>query len=320
MKSALIDLPVALIFFVRPNTFQKVFDKVKKARPSKLFLIQDGPRADHPGDIENVMACRKIAEDIDWECEVYRNYSEVNLGCGKRPATGIDWLFSHVNYAVILEDDCIPNDSFFPYMKELLEKYKNDERIGIISGFNHFKEWDCGEYSYCFTKTGATLGWGTWRRVWEKYDYMVSSIKSPYIQQLLTNEIEYSRAAKARISSWKKANLDVSGQKKISYWDIQFGFVKYTQSLLCIVPNHNLIYNIGAGEGATHTSKIKETTWKLGQVMFMPTKDIEFPLCHPNVIICDKKYDLLYFKKMAYPYPWIRQFRRFIRVLRSKLM
>ena len=120
---------VTLIFFNRPNTLEKVFEKVKQAKPPKLFLIQDGAREGNSEDLHRIKKCRSIVENIDWECEVYKNYSDTNLGCGVRPQSGITWVLSQVESTIILEDDCVPDMTFFPYCDEMLEKYKDDERI-----------------------------------------------------------------------------------------------------------------------------------------------------------------------------------------------
>lgn len=294
------DLSVLLIFFARPNTLQEVFAKVKKARPSRLFLACDGPREGNPTDGQRVAECKAIVSDIDWECEVHTLYSEVNKGCGKGPKEAIDWAFTYTDKLLILEDDCVADDSLFPFMEQMLDKYADDDRVGFISGFNHFKDWDCGSYSYCFTKTAATLGWGTWKRVWEKYDYYVKNANDPYFSRLMEKNLCHKRAGKARVASWKKAAAEAP-VKKISYWDIQFGFVKYSQSLLCVVPKGNLIYNNGVGAGSTHTENTKQTQWKPGQILFMPTVPMEFPLQHPQYVICDRFYDEKYLNTMGYP-------------------
>ena len=295
MYKANIDLAVLLIFFARPNTLQDVFSQIKKARPSKLFLACDGPRKDHPTDTDRIAQCKKIVADIDWECEVYTHYATENQGCGKGPSNAISWAFSHVDKLLILEDDCVADETLFPFIKEMLDRYEYDQRIGMVSGFNHMKNWDCGGNSYCFTKTGATLGWGTWRRVWDQYDYHVKQIADPYYRKLLYREISKPSVAKGRIFSWLRASEDTLG-KNVNYWDIQFGFLKYSQSLLCIVPKNNLIYNIGIGEGSTHTEKNKKETWKKGRILFMPTESLSFPLKHPLCMICDREYDEHVFK------------------------
>ncbi len=319
LKPVGIDLPVLLIFFTRPDTFKEVFRKVKEARPSKLFLACDGARADHPEDAQRIEECKKIAEDIDWECEVYKNYSESNMGCGMRPQSAITWAFETVDRLVILEDDCVPHDSFFPYMAELLERYKNDERICMVSGLNHMKEWDCGGYSYCFTKTGAIWGWGTWKRVWDKYDYFVSGIQSEYIQRLLMEQITYKRARKPMIARFLKTAQRLQQGEKISYWDFQFGYLKRTQSYLSIVPRVNLIQNIGVGNYSSHAQFDCDGIWKKGMLHFMPTESIDIPLKHPNFVMADVKYDNAVDAKYAYPHPLKRFYGRVKRVLRRIL-
>lgn len=300
LKEPLINVPVLLIFFARPETFDLVFEKVREARPSILLLACDGPRPGNQQDADNVQLCKQIAENIDWQCTVYKKYSDVNLGCGKGPSSAIAWALSIVDRVVILEDDCVPCQSFFSYMEQLLELYKDDERIGMISGLNHFKQWDCGGNSYCYTKTGAIWGWGTWRRVWEKYDFAMQALSNPYYKELLKREIGHKCAARKRMQIWEAAHSKVQKGENISYWDHQFGFEKYIQSLLVIVPKYNLICNCGVGEGSTHTVSVHAAKWRKGKVHFIPTRDLEFPLKHPKAVICDRSYDEEYFN-MAYP-------------------
>ena len=314
MHKANYDLSVLLIFFARPNTLKDVFAEVKKARPARLFLACDGPREGNPTDAQRVAECKAIVEDIDWECEVHTLYSDVNKSYGRGPIDAISWAFTHTDKLVILEDDCVADPTLFPFMEEMLSRYENDERVGFISGFNHFKDWDCGGNSYCFTKAAATLGWGTWKRVWEKYDYYVKNAGDPYYSRLLEKELGHKRAGKERIGSWNQAARETK-EKKVNYWDIQFGFVKYSQSYLCVVPKGNLIYNIGVGAGSTHTENAKAVQWKPGRILFMPTVPMEFPLQHPEYVLCDRFYDEKYFNTMAYPPKTVRIFRKIKRRL-----
>lgn len=314
MNKANYDLSVLLIFFARPNTLKEVFAEVKKARPVRLFLACDGPREGNPTDSQRTEECKAIVSDIDWECEVHTLYSEVNKGCGKGPSDAITWAFSLTDKLLILEDDCVPDQSLFPYMEQMLKKYEHDQRIGLISGFNHFKDWDCGPNSYCFTKAAATLGWGTWKRVWEQYDFYLKNAADPYYTGLLEKDLGHKRAGRSRVGSWRQAARETA-EKKVQYWDIQFGFVKYSQSYLCVVPKSNLIYNIGVGAGSTHTENAKAAQWKPGRILFMPTKAMEFPLKHPEYVICDRYYDEKYFNTMAYPHPIVKYFRKIRRRL-----
>ena len=292
------ETPVALIFFTRPETFEKVFAEVKKAKPKKLFLIQDGPRENRPDDLEKIMECRKIAEDIDWECEVFRNYSDVNLGCGQRPASGISWVFEHVDKAIILEDDCVPCETFFPYCEEMLNRYENDERIAYISGLNHFKEWDCGQSSYFFTKTGAIWGWATWKRAWDKYDYYVDAINDEYTRRLYKMQMPTKDVAEQKAAKLQRVNSCKGTNKKLSFWDAQWGMVKYLNHQLVIVPKYNQISNIGNGDGSTHFKKANEKQAKKEKSFFyIPVKKLELPLVHPEFCGCDNEYDARVYKK-----------------------
>lgn len=313
MEQAHYDLSVLIIFFARPDCLRKTFEQVKKARPARLFLACDGPRDNNPTDTERIEQCKQIVADIDWECDVHTLYRTENRGCGNGPSEAISWAFTHTDKLVILEDDCVADDTLFPFMEEMLGKYEHDERVGLISGFNHMKNWDCGGNSYCFTKTGATLGWGTWRRVWQKYDYYVQNIRNTYFQTLLSGEFSNARNARKRISGWLKAAEETEKQK-VNYWDIQFGFLKYSQSYLCVVPKNNLIYNVGVGAGSTHTENAKPEEWKKGKVLFMPTEPMAFPLMHPECVICDRFYDDEVFK-IIFPGKVVRIIRKIKRVL-----
>lgn len=301
LKPSLTDVPVLLIFFARPNTFKEVFKRIQEARPSVLFLACDGPKQGRTDEQEKIEQCKAIAENIDWECTVYKKYSETNLGCGVGPSSAISWAFEYVDRLVIFEDDCVPDLSVFPYMETLLEKYKNDERIGVISGFNHFQKWNCGDFDYFFTKVGATLGWGTWKRVWDKFDYYLKDFDNQYYQKILRAELINPRAGKRRVSIWAGTRKRLVAGENISWWDHQFGFVKYANSYLTIVPKENLIYNIGVGEGSSHARHLRERKWRIGDVCFMPTGEMPKNLSHPSHVICDRYYDEEYFRLIAYP-------------------
>ena len=194
---------------------------------------------------------------------------------------------------IILEDDCVPSQSFFPYCEELLDKYKDDQRICYISGLNHFEEWECGNNDYFFTKSGAIWGWATWRRVWSKYyDYYVSGILDEYNLEIVRGQFSRKSAFDSRMISWKKANSSLQTKEKLSYWDAQWGFVKYSQNMLVIVPRRNLIRNIGVGAKSTHAQNIKYSGFKkYKNFVFIPIHDLEFPLKHPQICAADIKYD-----------------------------
>lgn len=317
LKPARTHTPVLLIFFNRPATFQAVFDAVKAARPEKLFLACDGPRSDHPQDAEYIQQCKTIVEDIDWACEVHTNYATENLGCGMRPQTAILWAFEFVDRLVVLEDDCVPHKSFFPYMEDLLERYKDDERIGLICGFNHFLNWDCGNDSYFYTKVGPMGGaWGSWKRVWEQYDYSLNDVNDPRIQKLLQNDITFKRAKKKKVSNFVETAAKLREHVNLSYWDVQFGYLKYAQSMLSIVPRVSLASNIGLGADSTHAQNAKNT---MPSIFFAAERPFSFPMQHPRVIICDHAYDDKVDSLWGYPNPIRKNFQRGIRLLKRLL-
>ena len=284
------DVGVALIFFNRPDSLKQVFESVRCAKPSKLFLIQDGQRTDK--DLDKILKCREIVENIDWKCDVFKNYSENNLGCGKRMSSGITWVFDYVEKAIILEDDCVPNSDFFIFCDENLERYKEDERILMITGMNHFNETKEVKEDYFFAINGAIWGWATWRRAWNYFDYSVKAIENDDIVDFLLNSgIEPLVAAKADVKQWKKTNQLVKNGEKMSYWAHQWRLCKLINHNLCIIPKVNLVSNVGDID-PTHPSTLKENCI----YHHMNTSSLHYPLIHPEHVYHFMRYDDLYYK------------------------
>ena len=291
--------PVAFVIFNRPNTTKRVFEEIRKARPSKLLVIADGPRDNRPDDIENCMIARDIIEGVDWNCEVLKNYSDVNLGCGRRPATGFDWIFSLVEEAIILEDDCLPHPTFFPYCQELLEKYRDDGRIMSISGDNFQFGRRRTNDSYYFSRYNQTCGWATCRRVWEKYDFDMKLWPKVRDGQWLFdvfgsiqsvtrgNQRQIEAIGGKHVAQYWQHMFEIAYAKKIDAWDFQFTFASLLQSGLHILPNVNLISNIGYGIGGTHTKNEDSPFANL------PVTAMDFPIRHPDFIIRDAWADAL---------------------------
>lgn len=278
--------PILLIFFNRPEKFKEVFAKIQEVKPAKLYLFQDGAR--NSEDEKAILECRQIAEKINWECEVYKNYQRENLGCGQGPYRAISWVFDHEETAIILEDDCVPAKSFFQFCDVLLKKYKNDTRVGMITGLNHFETWDCGNASYLFAKTGANWGWATWKRVWKTYDYRLECLEDQHILQLLKGNFLSKRIEKSIITHLLRTRKKILAGEKLSYWDLQFEANKYIYNWLSIVPQKNMISNMGVGEDSTHNS---------GECLFnnMPVYEMK-KIVHPQYLIQDTLYDKKYYK------------------------
>lgn len=271
--------PVALIFFNRPQTTARVFAEVARAKPDKLLLIADGPRAGHAGDEANCAATRAIVERVDWDCEVLRNYSDVNLGCKMRPVTGINWVFKNVEEAIILEDDCLPHPSFFRFCEELLELFRDDERVMMIGGTNLLGEWTSNA-SYHFSYFGGTWGWATWTRAWQFFDAELKDwpeiAESGAIESILPN--------RRHAEYWKDYFQKVHDGTIRDAWDYQWLLACWLQSGFRIVPAVNLVSNIGHGDDATHTVEVSKTA----SIATMP---MAFPLRHPQYMVRSVELD-----------------------------
>jgi len=275
-----LQTPVAIIVFNRPETTAKVFEAIRQAKPPKLFLIADGPRANRPGEAEKCAAVRQIVEAVDWDCQVFKNFSDTNLGCGRRPATGIDWVFSQVEEAIIIEDDCLPDPSFFRYCQELLERYRDDERIATICGLNvQFGRRRTND-SYYFSRYNHCWGWASWRRAWRYFDFDLKHWPEVRDGNFLADILIDPHATKVWTHTYQETY-----EGKIDCWDFQWTFACWLQNGLAILPNSNLISYIGYGSGATHT------TAERTQYDDMPTEAVTFPLVHPKFVIRDTQAD-----------------------------
>lgn len=281
MSAYTLTTPVALLVFNRPDTTARVFAAIREARPAQLLIVADGPRVDHANDGALCAEVRRIVNQVDWPCEVMKNYSDKNLGCGVRPATGITWVFKQVEEAIILEDDCLPHPTFFRYCQELLERYRDDERIMHIAGNNSLVESNKGEYSYYFSLFPHCWGWASWRRAWRYFDFEMELFPEVSAKGWLNCIFPDKYASKY----WFKKFKEVYGSHKIHIWDYQWTFACLTCSGLSILPNNNLISNIGFGVEATHT---KDSESRYALLPFIP---MEFPLSHPPFVIRDAQAD-----------------------------
>ncbi len=281
MNDFILTTPVVLLVFNRPETTARVFAAIRAARPELLLVIADGPRSNHPGEAALCAEVRRIVEQVDWPCKVLKNYSDINLGCGVRPATGITWAFEQVEETIILEDDCLPHPTFFRYCQELLEKYRYDERIMHIAGNNSLVESNKGEYSYYFSQFPHCWGWASWRRAWRYFDFDMKLFPTVTAEGWLDCIFPDKHASKY----WFQKFMEVYGPHKKHIWDYQWTFACWTCSGLSILPNNNLISNIGFGTEATHT---KDTGSRYSLMSVTPVK---FPLNHPPFVIRDVDAD-----------------------------
>lgn len=275
------ETPVVLIIFNRPDKTRKILEVIREAKPSKLLVVADGPRPDRPDEINLCRETRSIIEQVDWDCEVLKKYSDVNLGCALSPAQGISWAFKQVEEAIILEDDCIPDPTFFRFCMEMLEKYRFDERVMHVSGNNYHPTVQRSEYSYFFSRYTLAWGWATWRRAWDQFDFEMKHWaeirESGYLKDILGDD----RLA----TNWSKTFQFVY-DKNLDCWDFQWLFSCWIQGGLSIIPSVNLVSNIGSGSDATHTSDGN-------QCLHRPTAPLSFPLAHPSFVIRDAQADHL---------------------------
>lgn len=319
MRPFIIDVPVALIFFNRPDPLREVFAAIRDSRPSQLFLIQDGAREGRPDDESKIKQCRQIVQDIDWECEIHMDYSSVNLGCGMRIYSGITKCFESVDKLCIIEDDCLPSKGYFRFCAELLERYKDDERIDMISGMNNLETYDLTPYSYIFAKTGSIWGWATWRRAWKTIEYSMDFLNDPDAVRLLHGSITPKRQASELIRTGQEKLRLLQEGKKLSAWSYQRGMNMFLYSGLIIVPKKNLITNIGLTNDSVHSpNSIKKMPKALQSLYFMPTYELDDPLKHPKYIIQDLEFDRR-LNRLMKPNWFIRKWRRFEGVLRRMI-
>jgi hypothetical protein len=276
------DVPVGLIIFRRPQFTERVLQVLALIRPRKLFVIADGPRPDKPGEAEACQATRAVIDRIDWDCDVIKNYSEVNLGCGRRPATGITWLFEQVEEAIILEDDCVPDPSFFRFCEEMLERYRDDERVMHIGGSTYQRENFPVPESYFFSCFNGAWGWATWRRAWKYFDMAVKHWPRLRNTTWLMDILEREDAA----AIWAK-EFEVACQKQgeVDYWDHQWTFACWSNSGLSVRPKFNLVSNVGCCADATHTLSEADPRANL------PALPMGFPLTHPPMVLPNRELD-----------------------------
>mgnify|MGYP005626998297 CR=1 FL=1 len=241
------NTPVLLIIFNSPDTTQKVLDRLREIKPRFLYVTADGARSNVKADIKLCLEARAIVEQIDWECELHTNFHDSNQGLKTAISSGITWFFDSVEQGIILEDDCVPNKSFFRFCEELLEKYKNDQRVMSISG-NNFQDGNVGEGSYYFSRLTKIWGWATWRRSWLLLDLNLKQYSSFKSSNQIENIFNDSFTKKFWMAKMEAEN------KGGNSWAFPWAFTHFLNNGLCITPNKNLVTNIGYREGATHAT------------------------------------------------------------------
>jgi len=273
-------LPVLLVIFNRPDSTFQVLQPIIKYQPSKLFISSDGGRTAKEKLSINTLR-NDVLRMINWNCEVFTLFHDDNQGCEMGVFSGINWFFNHVDKGVIIEDDCIVNESFFVFMEELLERFEYDQRIGMIAGHNSLEMFEFSE-SYCFSKYAACWGWATWKRAWLNMNIKMSWKHDANYVAILKN-----RGFKSlEVKHWKY-QIKCIDSNYVSAWDWQWYFSLAANNQLCIFPNKNLVSNIGNDKNATHTQNYNK---------ILSSYQLKFPLIHPYYIVPNPSFDYQFYK------------------------
>jgi hypothetical protein len=270
--------PVLFLVFNRPDFTRKVFEEIRRARPPQLFVAADGPREGHPEDIELCRQTRDLIR-VDWDCDLKLDFRPKNLGLKDGVSRAIDWFFENVEEGIILEDDCLPDPSFFWYCQELLAHYRNDMRVMHISGTNLQYGRKRGDGSYYFSRYMRCWGWASWKRAWAFYDVRMSTLNEFRRQKQLSNVL-----ASRSIRRYWRLTFNAVAAGRISTWDFQWAYAVFAQNGLCAVPNLNLVANLGFGPTATHTFDSKSP---LASLKIQPLDS----LTHPTFVLPDREAD-----------------------------
>jgi hypothetical protein len=282
---ATIDVPVLLIVFNRPEKTRRMFDAVRAAAPRRLFIAADGPRPDHPDDLDRCVRTRRVVSGIDWPCEVRTRFQDHNLGCKLGVGTAIDWFLSEVDDGIIVEDDCVPTLDFFRFCAELLDRYRDAGEVMMIGGHNPLGAWDRGEADYVFSRTSPIWGWATWRRAWAYYDSTMAKWADPRARDAVRGRMPRTEY---RITSQR---FDLVYEQRRDTWDFAWAFAMLVAGGVSVMPARNLVANIGFDDEATHT----KLQWS--NEASVPTYPLEFPLVHPSSTTPDADFERALFRQ-----------------------
>jgi hypothetical protein len=299
--------PIAFFIFNRPETTARVFAAIRQLRPAQLFIVADGPRPTRAGEAERVAATRAVVAEVNWPCEVHHNYAAQNMGLADRVASGISWVFEQVETAIILEDDCLPHPSFFSYCSELLEYYRHDERIMMVSGVC-IEPGARTEASYSFSHYMLVWGWATWRRAWQLYDHDMGQWPRVRDENWLVDLLDSAEEARF----WEPP-MEAVYRRQEDYWGRRWLLACWLQRGLVVQPRVNLVTNIGHGQAATHTTVDSPFAE-------LPVAAMSFPLRHPPFVVRDKQADALIFRQFFKPSLLLRAGNKLRRIVRRYLL
>ena len=279
----MLDTPILFLIFNRLDTTKQVLAAIRKAQPRQLFIAADGPRLTKVGEYEKCLEVRKtVGDSIDWPCEVHRLYRVDNLGSGPAVSEAITWFFSQIEMGIILEDDCLPDDSFFEYADKVLHRYADNERIMHVSGCNLQCGIKRGDASYYFSRYPATWGWATWKRAWRKFSFSFFEDNDAEVLSVLKQNYQHQDDINYLLQAIKQTR-----EKSVSAWDHQWFYTILRYGGLSTTPQYNLIENLGFNSEGTHT--LNAPHW----YQYLVNKAVT-PIVFPNSVLINKKADDFY--------------------------
>lgn len=279
--------PILLIIYRRQASLAAQMEILKAIRPSRLYAFADGPA--QAVETEDCRRARAVLDAVDWPCTLQKKFMDTHLGCGKGPATAIDWFFENEPEGIILEDDLLPHPDFFRFCTELLAHYHGDHRVMEISGANRLGQWRNGAQSYCFSQWGSEYGWATWRRAWRHFDFAIKAWAKPEARALVRQI--YRRPARVIFFS-RMLDRTYAGTPPVTWWDYQWALAKNLNHGLAVVPACNLVQNVGCDPYSTHDRDGAHTFGAR-----QPLPGISFPLQHPAMVCPDPVFDEALLKK-----------------------
>jgi len=295
---------VLLILFRRPEQTKLVFEAIRQARPERLFLAADGPRAHRQGEAEACQATRAVVGSVDWPCEVKTLFRPANVGIRKNVSEAISWFLDEAGEGIILEDDCLPGPDFFRYSAVNLEKYRDDERVFQVCGSSFIAGADQATSSSYFSRYGHCWGWATWKRAWDRIDLELSSLEA-FLEQARQKGFWDSRKEQRYWTYMFQRTRDLP----IDTWDYQWTFTIWKEGALSLYPNVNLVTNLGFGDHATNT--VQSASEKGGRAL-EPLGDLR----HPAFFLRDETADRKTFQKLYWGSPLERLRAKLQKVLK----
>ena len=269
--------PVLLLGFNRPEMTRKVLEQIRIAKVQSLYFAVDGPRVGHPEDEKKCTAVRALKDEVDWKCKVHTLFRDSNLGCPLAVSSAITWFLNEEGEGIILEDDCVPSQSFFWFCQEMLERYRRDTRVMHVGGTNRGIDNNDTEYSYFFSRYVQIWGWATWKRAWDLFDLNIETW--PEVRPMMHN-YTYSEGE----LELRRRQFDSVYYDGYDVWGYQWNYARIINHGLAVLPSVNLISNIGFDETSTHNSKPCE-------VSFLPTGELDFPLNHPRFVTFNSAFE-----------------------------